>query len=211
MNHHSNRLKRTVCLLLVPILLIVSELACTGTLTDMLVNGQPIFQCPTAIPVIQPTAPAGFPTPIPQPTRTPVVIRPPQPFYLNDAIEAGGIQFRLSNVAVFSGTQPTATWQLDVTNRRSTPYEFFPAGQMVVSQLGDGQIGQWGASEAAAGEAGLAFRYESYHLNPGETQMVQMAAYLPSSTPAQFVYHPDPRDSSTTHVITWVNQPNPYC
>jgi hypothetical protein len=189
----------------------LSELACTGTLADMLVNGQPVFQCPTAIPVIQPTAPLGFPTVIPQPTLTPVVIHAPQPFYLNDNIEAGGIQFRLSNVAVFSGTQPIAVWQLDVTNRRSTPYEFFPAGQMVVSQLADGQIGQWGASEAAAREAGIAFRYESYHLNPGDTQTMQMAVYLPSSTPAQFVYHLDPRDSSTTNVITWVNQPNPYC
>jgi len=211
MSHRSNRLKRPVCLLVVPILLIVSELACTGTLEEMLVEGQPSFQCPTVIPVIQPIAPPGFPTVIPQPTRTPVVIRPPQPFYLDDNIEAGGIQFRLSNVAVLSGTQPIATWQLDVTNRRSTSYEFFPAGQMVVSQLADGQTGEWGASEAAAREAGIVFRYESYHLNPGDTQMVQMAAYLPISTPAQFVYRLDPTTSSTSNVITWVNQSNPYC
>ncbi len=211
MHHHSNCLKRPICLLIVPILLIVSELACTGTLAEMQVRGQPIFQCPTAIPVIQPTTPPGFPTAIPQPTLTPVVIRPPQPFYLDDRVEAGGIQFRLSNVAVLSGTQPIAVWQFDVSNRRSTPYEFFPAGQMVVSQLADGQIGQWGASEAAAREAGIAFRYESYDLNPDETQTVQMAAYLPSSNPAQFVYHLDPRDSAMTRVITWVNQPNPYC
>src|SRR5690242_13128638 len=128
MSHYSNRLKRPVCLLLVPVLLFVSELACTGTLEDMLINGQPSFQCPTAIPVIQLTAPPGFPTAIPQPTVTPVVIRPPQPFYVDDTIEVGGIQFRLSNVAVLSGTQPIATWQLDVTNQRSTSYEFFPAG-----------------------------------------------------------------------------------
>ena len=130
---------------------------------------------------------------------------------MNDKIEAGGIQFRLSNVAVLSGTQSIATWQIEVTNRRSTPYEFFPAGQMVVSKLADGQTGQWGASEAAAREAGIIFRYESYHLNPGDTQTVQMAAYLPSSTPAQFVYRLDPIDSSMTNVITWVNRPNPYC
>jgi hypothetical protein len=211
MSHHANRLKRPVCLLLIPILLMVSELACTGTVAEMLVNGQPIFQCPTAIPVIQPTAPPGFPTAIPQPTVTPVVIRPPQPFYLDDSVEVGRIQFRLSNVVVFSGTQPIATWQFDVTNRRSTPYEFFPAGQMVISQLADGQIGQWGASEAAAREAGLAFRYASYHLNPGETQTLQMAAYITSSNPAEFVYHLDPTASSSTNIITWVNQPNPYC
>ncbi len=211
MKHDSNRLKRPVCLLLVPIMLMLSELACTGTLANMLVNGQPIFQCPTAIPVIQPTAPPGFPTAIPQPTVTPVVIRPPQPFYLNDRVEVGGIQFRLSNVAVMSGTQPIATWHLDVTNRRSTPYEFFPAGQMVVATLADGQTGKWGASQAAAHEVGISFRYESYRLNSGETQMVQMAAYLPTSTPAQLVYRLDPSSSSTTNVITWVNQPNPYC
>ncbi|MBI1281111.1 MAG: hypothetical protein GC179_23495 [Anaerolineaceae bacterium] len=211
MKYDSNHLKRLIRLLILPILLIVSELACTGTMEDMLVNGQPSFQCPTAIPVIQPTAPPGFATGIPQPTVTPVVIRPPRPFYLDDNIEAGGIQFRLSNVVALSGTKPIAVWQLKVTNQRSTPYEFFPAGQIVVSQLADGQIGQWGASEAAAREAGLAFRYESYHLNPRETQTVQMAAYLPGSTPAQFVYRLDPTTSSTSNIITWVNQPNPYC
>ena len=211
MNDNPTRFNRSVYLLRVPMLILLSELACTGTLVDMLVNGQPIFQCPTAIPVTQPTAPPGFPTAIPQPTVTSVVIRPPQPFYLDDIIEVDGIQFRLSNVTVLSGSQPIALWDLDVTNRRSTPYEFFPAGQMVVSRLADGQIGQWGASEAAAREAGIDFRYESYRLNQGDMQMVQMAAYLPSSTPAQFVYHLDPRDSATTNVITWVNQPNPYC
>ena len=211
MNDNPNRFNRSVYLLLVPVLILLSELACTGTLADMQVEGQPIFQCPTTIPVIQPTAPPGFPTAIPQPTVTPIVIRPPQPFYLNDHVEAGGIQFRLSNVAGLSGAQPIATWQLEVTNQRSTPYEFFPAGQMVVSQLADGQIGQWGASEAAAREAGIAFRYESYHLNPGETQTVQMAAYLPTSTPAQFVYRLDPTTSAPSNIITWVNQPNPYC
>lgn len=189
----------------------VSELACTGTLAEMLVNGQPIFQCPTPVPVIQPTVPPGFPTAIPQPTLTPVVIRPPRPFYLDDNIEVGGIQFRLSNVVALSGTKPIAVWQLDVTNQRSTPYEFFPAGQIFVSQLADGQIGQWGASEAAAREADIVFRYESYRLNPGETQTMQMAAYLPSSMPTQFVYHLDPTTSSTSNIITWVNQPNPYC
>lgn len=211
MKYDANRWKRPVCLLLIPVMLVFSELACTGTLSDMLVDGQPIFQCPTVIPVTQPTAPAGFPTAIMLPTLTPVVIRSPQPFYRDDTIEADGIQFRLSNVAVLSGTQPIAVWQLDVANRRSTPYEFFPAGQMVVSQLADGRIGQWGASEAAAREAGIAFRYESYHLNSGDKQTLQMAAYLPSSTPAQFVYHLDPRVSSTTNVITWMNHPNPYC
>jgi len=211
MRPYLNRLKRPVCLLFVPALLFVSELACTGTLADMLIQGEPIFQCPTAIPVIQPTAPPGFPTASPLPTVTPIVIRPPQPFYLDDAIEAGGIEFRLSNLAVFSGTQIIATWQLDVTNQRSTPYEFFPAGQMVVSKLENGQIGQWGASETAAREADIAFRYESYHLNPGETQTVQMAAYVPSSTPAQFGYRLDPTTSSTSNMITWLNQPNPYC
>lgn len=211
MKYDSNRLERPICLLLIPLVLMVSELACTGTLAAMLVNGQPSFQCPTAAPVIQPTAPPGFPTAIPQPAVTPVVIGPPQPFYLNDRVKAGGIQFRMSNVVVLSGTKPIAVWQLDVSNQRSTPYEFFPAGQMVVSQLADGQIGQWGASEAAAREAGIVFRYESYHLNPGDMQTMQMAAYLPGSMPAQFVYRLDPTTSSTTNVITWVNQPNPYC
>ena len=211
MKYDSIRLKRPVCLLLIPVMLMLSELACTGTLADMLVEEQPIFQCPTTIPVTQPTAPPGLLTAIPQLTMTPIVIRPPQPFYLDDNIEAGGIQFRLSNVAILSGTQLIAVWQLGVTNRRSTPYEFFPAGQMVVSQLADGQIGEWGASEDAAREAGIAFRYESYRLNPGETQVVQLAAYLPSSTPAQFVYHLDPTNSSMANLITWVNQPNPYC
>src|SRR4051794_36320337 len=105
MKNNPTRFNRLVYLLLMPMLILLSELACTGTLVDMLVNGQPIFQCPTNIPVIHPTAPPGYPTTIPQPILTPVVIRPPQPFYLGDTIEAGGIRFRLSNVAVLSGTQ----------------------------------------------------------------------------------------------------------
>lgn len=211
MKHNSDHRKRRAYLLLVPTVLLVSELACTGTLADMLVDGQPSFQCPTPILVIQPTSPAGFPTAAPVPTVTPFIIHPPQPFYLDDNVEAGGILFRLSNVTVFSGTQPIAIWRLNVTNGRESPYEFFPAAQMVVSQLADGQTGQWGASETAAHEAGIAFRYESYHLNPGDTQAVEMAAYLPTSIPAQFIYYLDSTSISTDKAITWVNQPNPYC
>jgi tetratricopeptide (TPR) repeat protein len=85
--------------------------------------------------------------------------------------------------------------------------EWAPLGHFVLADAFAAQ----GHREAAAREAGIAFRYESYHLNPGNSQTMQMAAYLPSSTRAQFVYDLDPRDLSTTNVITWVNQPNPYC
>lgn len=211
MNTNQCRLNRSNILLLVPMLLIISALACTGTLTDMLVSGQPTFQCPAATPIVQATAPAGIPTAIPLPSVTPIVIQSPQSFYLDDPVDVGGIQFRLSNVVTVSGNRIIAVWQLEVRNERTTAYEFFPAGQMIVSALADGQTGQWGVSEAAAIEAGIPFRYESYRLGAGDTQIVQMAAYLPTSTPKEFVYRLDPTTSSVTNVISWVNQANPYC
>lgn len=211
MNTNQCGFTRSNILLLVPMLLIVSALACTGTLTDMLLSGQPNFQCPTATPVAQATAPAGIPTAIPLPTVTPIVIQSPQSFYLDDPVDVGGIQFRLSNVFTISGNNIIAVWQIEVRNGRETVYEFFPAGQMIVRVLADGQTGQWGVSEAAATEAGIPFRYESYRLATGDTQIVQMAAYLPTSTPKEFVYRLDPTTSSDTNVISWVNQANPYC
>ena len=197
--------------LFVLVLLGLAVMACTGTLAEMLLSGQPVFQCPTAIPVSQPTAPPGYPTTVPQPIATPVIIRPPQAFYPDDRVDVGGVEFRLSQISVRSGRQPIALWRLDVTNQRSTAYSFFPAGQMQVSVLSSGQRGAWGASSAAATEAGIAFRYESYRLNPGESQSVQLAAYIPSGAPAQFTYRLDPTTEDTSAVLTWVNQPNPYC
>lgn len=211
MNYSQLLLKRFINLSFVSLMLIIAVLACTGSLANMLVNGEPFFQCPADIPVFQPTAIPGLPTTVPLPTVTPFVIRPPHAFYIDDTIDAGSIQFRLSHIAIISSSKPIATWQLDVTNRRSFPYEFFPSGQMVISRLMDGQTGQWGASAAAAREAGITFVYESYSLNPGDQQTVQLAAYLPASTPTQFVYRLNPTDFSETNSITWLNQPNPYC
>jgi len=211
LNTNKCRCNRFIRILLFPMTIIVSALACTGALTDMLVVGQPTFQCPTVTPVVQATAPVGSPTTIPIPTVTPIVIQSPHPFYLDDPIDVGGVVFRLSNVVTISSNTIIATWQLEVRNKRPTVYEFFPAGQMIVSALADGQSGEWGASEAAAHDAGIPFRYESYRLNPGTIQIVYMAAYLPTSTPQAFVYRLDPTSSSDTNVISWVNQANPYC
>lgn len=211
MNTNQCRLKGFIRVLLVPMMLTVSVLSCTGSLTDVLVDGLPIFQCPTAIPVAHATAPAGFPTTIPLPTVTPFIIQSPQSFYLDDPVHVGGILFRLSNVSTVSRNNFIAIWQLEVRNEGLTVYEFFPAGQMVISTLENGQTGQWGASEAAADEAGIPFRYESYRLNSGVTQIIQMAAYVPASTPKEFVYRLDLSSSSNSNVISWVNQTNPYC
>lgn len=211
MIHSDFLLKRFINLSFVSLMLIIAVLACTGSLNNMLVNGEPFFQRPTDIPIFQPTAIPGLPTIVPLPTVTPFVIRPPQAFYIDDTVDAGNVQFRLSHIAIISSSQPIATWQLDVTNRRSTPYEFFLAGQMVVTRLMDGQTGEWGASAAAARKAGINFRYETYSLNPGDQQTMQLAAYLPASAPAQFIYRLNPTDFSEMNSITWLNQPNPYC
>ena len=124
-----------------PIALFLLALACSGTTAAMQILDQPVYVCPTAAPVIPtpfPTFPpipglptwVPLPTPIPPPSPTPYVIRPPQDFYVGDAVFTGAFRssvnarFRLLNVrtlpasAAIDGTpRRIAVWDLEVIHR----------------------------------------------------------------------------------------------
>jgi len=74
----------------------------------------------------------------------------------------------------------------------------FPAYQSYVSQLADGAIGVWGASQAAAEEAGLAVTYEAVSLAPNETRQFTLAGFLPyGSAPDRLTLMLDPTTRSS--------------
>jgi hypothetical protein len=218
--------------------LIAAIIACTGTPGAMQIVDPPIYVCPTPPPVVPtpyPTIPSppGYPTlvplptALPPPTATPYIIRPPQDFYVGDAILAGATgssiraRFRLLNVRVLSASpRSVALWELEVTNVGSVPYELFPAMLMFVATVttASGEVeGVWGASRAAYTAAGLPMTYEVASLAPGETRTFTLAAFIPAGIPKRLVYLLDPtrRISGTpypgTNPLTWINQPNPVC
>jgi hypothetical protein len=219
--------------------LFAAILACTGQLANIQISDQAVYVCPTSPPLTTSVPPATattlpgtatptpYPTSTPYPTATPYVIRPPQDFYVGDAVYTGGFQspasarFRLQNVQVMAaspdeGGQPRSivTWQLEVKNVGSVAYELFPAGQMFVSTIttANGDVeGVWGPGQAAADEAGIAFDYDAYSLTPGQTSTSTLAAYIPVGQAKRFTYLLDPTQTENPNVITWINRRNPDC
>ena len=210
----------------------------------MQILDQPVYVCPTAAPVIPtpfPTFPpipglptwVPLPTPIPPPSPTPYVIRPPQDFYVGDAVFTGDFRssvsarFRLLNVrtlpasAAIDGTpRRIAVWDLEVRNVGRADYDLLPAWQMYVSTVTTGrgdEAGIWGASRDAAAEAGIALVYEAITLPPGATRTFSLAAYIPDGTPKRLTYMLDPttRESGArqpgSNPLIWINATNPSC
>lgn len=245
-------LKRSIYVLVAPIFMAFAVLACVGTVETMRLEGEPLFACPTQVPVATATLPTtitpaasattlfGTPTPTPAatttpypvptlaPTATPVVIRPPDDFYVGDAVQIGEgddvlrAEFLLGEVATLpaspdDGGQPRSVvvWSLTVTNTGRGEYSFFPAAQMQVSRVDTGYeilAGEWGASLDAAVEARLGeFRYEAFLLSPGETVTLQLAAYIPYGEPTQLTFILDPTDPDAPNPLTWAPIRNPYC
>lgn len=176
------------------------------------------------------------PTTTPYPTPTGFVLRPPQPFYMGDAIYAGGIRslpnvrLRLLDVQVTAATssvlgQPRSLvrWTLELRNVGVQAYETFPAYMSYVGQVNTASgelVGVWGVSQEAAVEVGISPLYEAVSLAAGETRRFDLAAYVPAGTPTRFVYTLDPVTTRTETLgtalpglnpVEWVNQPNPFC
>ncbi|MDM7993233.1 MAG: hypothetical protein QUS11_07965 [Candidatus Fermentibacter sp.] len=193
------------------------SLACGGT---TLLDG-PVYTCPTAIP---PTVLPGTPPP---PLPTPYVITPPQDFFRDDPVIVGAagaplrVQFRLLTVQSLPASpdkhgQPRRiySWQLEVHNLGSQPYETFPALQMFLSTLttpGGDLTGVWPSSQAAAHEAGLTIDPNLYTLPPGQMRVFRFAAYAPPGLAHRFTFALDPTVTAGSPQVTWVNQPNPFC
>lgn len=211
-------LRRSIYVLVAPIMLILAILACGTVVTDT-----PFYTCPTSIPptavpepTVLPGTPLPFPTLIPLPP-TPYNITPPQDFYVGDAVFVGQpgaplrLRFRLQNVQVQpTGSQNLVTWELEIRNLGSAAYETIPVALMVITRVNTAngeQIGTWRTSDTAIEAAG--FAGENYDpLTPGSTRTYRLAAYIPAGSVRQFAYL---LDGDGGNRITWVNTANPYC
>ncbi len=220
-------------LLLVPFVLALAALACTGTLTG--ITGAPVYVCPTPI-VLTPTplptfvpipgypTLVPFPTALPPPTVTPYAIRPPAAFYRGDAVFTRSPQsarFRLVNVSVVNtpAGRTVAVWELEIKNLSGSGYDVFPAYQSYVSQLVGGSTGVWGASSNAAVDAGLTVTYEAISLAPNETRSFTLAGFIPyGAAPDRITFMLDPTTRPTppprlpgSNALVWRMETNPYC
>ncbi|MBN8635141.1 MAG: hypothetical protein J0M07_07430 [Anaerolineae bacterium] len=213
--------------------LLWAALACNGTLTG--ITSVPVYVCPTPVVVAPPPLPTlvpipGYPTLVPLPTAlppptvTPYVLQAPAAFYLGDAVFTPAPQsarFRLAQVSVIytPNGHTIALWKLEIKNLSVGAYDVFPAYQSYVSQLVDGTTGVWGASQAAAAEAGLAVTYEAVSLAPNETRQFTLAGFLPyGASPERVTLMLDPTTRSATgpHVpgsnaLVWRTEVNPFC
>jgi hypothetical protein len=76
-------------------------------------------------------------------------------------------------------------WTVEIKNVGSVEYDVFPAAQMYVSTItlptGADLDGVWGASLAAAEEAGLTPNYEATDIRLNETKTFTLAASSPSA------------------------------
>jgi hypothetical protein len=190
--------------------------------------------------------PGGAPgslTPTPRPTYTPW----PTPteyvrtndYFLGDAIytprQASGLRlrFRLVSIDAMPALEPdddgqpqsVFVWVFEVKNVGSVEYDLFPAAQMYVSTItlpGEMDIdGVWGASIAAAEEAGFMPNYELTDLQPGETKTFTLAAYGPQGTAHRIAYVLDvtardegggiPTVVPGQNVVSWINDTNTVC
>lgn len=185
-------------------------------------------------------APGSIP-PTPRPTYTPW----PTPtqyvrtndYFVGDAIDtprqASGLRlrFRVSDIddlpaaGLDAQGQPQSiyVWTFEVKNVGAVEYDLFPAGQMYVSTVtlpgGLDTEGVWGASVAAAEEAGLTPNYALTGLQPGETKSFTLAAYGPRGTARRIAYVLDvtaradgiPTVVPGQNVVTWINEVNTVC
>ena len=175
------------------------------------------------------------PTTTPYPTPTPFVMRPPQEFFVGDAIYTGGfissisVRLRLLNITTLpTSTSPSGSprsigrWEVEIKNMGNAPYEVFPAWQMYVSTVTttSGEVrGIWGASRDAVAEAGLSSQLEAATLAPSETRTFALAAYIPAGIPRHFAYALDPTTRPTPatpgvpgiNVMVWTNTTNTIC
>ena len=211
---------------LAPLLLILATLACSGTPASMQILDQPVYVCPTATPHLSDT---------PNPPPTPFIMRPPQEFFVGDAVYTGGfvssvsVRLRLFDISTLPAS-PTATgsprnivrWILEIKNVGRVAYEVFPAWQMYVSTVVTPTAevdGVWGASRDAVMEVGLNSLLEAVTLAPAETRTFTLASYIPAGVPRRFTYALDPTERPTpvtpgvpgSNLMVWTNTTNTIC
>jgi hypothetical protein len=193
------------------------------------------------VPYPPPGGAPGSVTPTPRPTYTPW----PTPtqyvrtndYFVGDAIytplQASGLRlrFRVTEIRDMPAATPDRqgqpqsvyTWTLEVKNVGSVEYDMFPAAQMYVSTItlpgGMETEGVWGASLAAAEEAGMTPNYEATGIQPGETKTFTLAAYGPRGTARRISYALDasardgldPTVVPGRNIVSWINETNTIC
>ncbi len=180
-----------------------------------------------------------FPTPRPTytPWPTPTQYVRTNDYFVGDAIytplQPSGLRlrFRVTDIQAqnaaepdrYSQPQSVYVWTFEVKNVGSVEYDLFPAGQMYVSTVtlaSGGEVeGVWGASLAAAEEAGLTPNYEMTDLQPGQTKTFTLAAYGPRGTARRIAYVLDVTARGGTmptivpgqNVVSWINEVNTIC
>lgn len=193
-------------------------------------------------PLIPP--PGGAPgsiTATPRPTYTPW----PTPtqyvrtndYFVGDAIytseQPSGLRlrFRVTDIRGMSAAEPDDEgqpqsiylWTVEIKNVGSVEYDVFPAAQMYVSTItlpgGMETEGVWGASLAAAEEAGLTPNYEATDIQPDGTKTFTLAAYGPRGTAHRISYALDtsardglnPTVVPGRNIVSWINEVNTIC
>jgi hypothetical protein len=194
---------------------------------------------PTLIP--PPSDAPGSITPTPRPTYTPW----PTPtqyvrtndYFVGDAIytseQPSGLRlrFRVTGIHDLPAAKPDEEgqlqtiflWTVEIKNIGSIEYDVFPAAQMYVSTItlsGRSDLdGVWGASLAAAEEAGLTPNYEATDIQLGETKIFTLAAYGPRGTARRISYALDtsardgvnPTAVPGRNIVSWINEVNTIC
>jgi hypothetical protein len=119
--------------------------------------------------------------------------------------------------------QSIYAWTIEVKNVGSLEYDVFPAAQMYISTItlptGIETDGVWGASQAAAEEAGLPADIMVTDIQPGQTKTFTLAAYGPRGTARRLVYVLDPTEREPgnptqvpgRNLVTWIHEVNTIC
>jgi hypothetical protein len=158
-------------------------------------------------------------------------------YFVGDAIytseQPSGLRlrFRVTNIRDVPAAEPDEDgqlqsiylWTIEIRNVGSVEYDVFPAAQMYVSTItlfgGSDLEGVWGASLAAAEEAGLTPNYEATDIQPDETKTFTLAAYGPRGTAHRISYALDtsardglnPTVVPGRNIVSWINEINTIC
>ena len=193
----------------------------------------PLYPPPGGAPGSMTATPRPTYTPWPTPT---LYVRTAD-YFVGDPVysplQPSGLQvrYRVTRVTTYptprldAQGQPQSifVWQLEVRNVGTMAYSIFPAAQMYVSTItlpgGQETEGIWGASIAAAEEAGLTPEYELVDVQPDETRTFTLAAFGPQGDVRRLAYVLDatsrgddiPTVVPGQNIVTWINEVNTIC
>lgn len=178
-----------------------------------------------------PIYPTPVPTYTPYPTPTPYVRT--HDYFVGDPVYAltPTLRLRFKVMEVWSlptthldrrGSPQTVTvWRMEVKNIGGMEYNLFPAVQMYVSEIvtpeGGTLQGVWGASVAAAAEAGITPDYDPAAVLPGESRTFSLAAFTPLGQAYRLTFALDLTTRGTqtqvpgAHLVSWLNALNTDC